>query len=240
MVTINLKKQLKNIGKELKMTKKEKIEFIIEQLNELYPDAKCSLNYETPFQLLVATRLSAQCTDERVNKVTPALFAKYPSIEHFAKADFDELCSYIHSCGFYRAKAQSIIEMSNQLINDYNSTVPDTIEQLTKLSGIGRKTANLICGDIYGKPAIIADTHCIRLSNRLGLVTNTTDPVKVEKQLSKIIPAEHQTQLCHNLVFHGRNLCMARTPKCNECPLKVVCSFFNTTQSKRTTKTANK
>ncbi len=222
------------------MTKKEKIEFIITQLNLLYPEAKCSLTYNTPYQLLIATRLSAQCTDERVNKVTPALFEKYPSLEHFANADFDELCSYIHSCGFFRAKAQSIIEMSNQLIYDYDSQVPDTIEELTKLSGIGRKTANLICGDVYGKPAIIADTHCIRLSNRLGLVVDTTDPFKVEKQLSKIIPPEHQTKLCHNLVHHGRSLCTARSPKCNECPLNIVCSFFNGSKNKRTTKTTDK
>lgn len=207
------------------MTKKEKTNFIIEQLNLLYPDAKCSLTYETPYQLLIATRLSAQCTDERVNKVTPALFKRYPSLDDFANADFDELCTYIHSCGFFRAKAQSIIEMSQQLINDYNGIVPDTVEELTKLSGIGRKTANLICGDIYNKPAIIADTHCIRLSNRLGLVNNTNDPVKVEKQLSKVIPAEHRTKLCHNLVHHGRNVCNARNPKCSECKLNTVCTF---------------
>jgi len=232
MVIINLKKQPKIIGKKLKMNKKEKIDFIIKQLNELYPDAKCSLEYSTPYQLLIATRLSAQCTDERVNKVTPALFKKYPSLEHFANADFDELCTYIHSCGFFRAKAQSIIEMANQLINDYDGVVPDNIEELTKLSGIGRKTANLICGDIYNKPAIIADTHCIRLSNRLGLVSSTTDPFKVEKQLSQVIPAEHQTKLCHNLVHHGRNICSARSPKCSECTLNTVCSFFKTNKNK--------
>ncbi len=215
------------------MTKKEKIDFIILELKRLYPNSKCSLTYKEPYQLLIATRLSAQCTDERVNKVTPALFKRYPSLEDFAKADFDELCSYIHSCGFFRAKAQSIIEMSNQLINDYNGIVPDTIEELTKLSGIGRKTANLICGDIYGKPAIIADTHCIRLSNRLGLVKDTTDPFKVEQQLNKIIPAEHRTKLCHNLVFHGRNVCSSRSPKCAECTLSDVCSFFKSANNNR-------
>ena len=208
------------------MTKKEKIEFIISTLNDLYPDAKCSLTYEEPFQLLIATRLSAQCTDERVNKVTPALFKRYPTLEDFASADFDELCSYIHSCGFFRAKAASIIEMSQQLINDYNSVLPDSIDELTKLSGIGRKTANLICGDIYGKPAIIADTHCIRLSNRLGLVKNTTDPYKVEQGLNKVIPAQYRTKFCHNLVHHGREMCSARNPKCNICPLSSVCVFF--------------
>lgn len=209
------------------MTKKEKTAFIIEQLNILYPDAKCSLTYNEPYQLLIATRLSAQCTDERVNKVTPTLFERYPTLNDFANADFDELCQYIRSCGFFRAKAMSIIEMANQLINEYNSVVPDTIEELTKLSGIGRKTANLICGDIYNKPAIIADTHCIRLSNRLGLVNNTNDPYKVEMALNKTIPAEHRTKLCHNLVHHGRNICTARSPKCENCPLNKVCSFSN-------------
>ena len=208
------------------MTQKQKVQFIIDQLNELYPDAKCSLNYKEPYQLLIATRLSAQCTDERVNKVTPALFDRYPTLEAFANADFDELCTYIHSCGFFRGKATSIIEMSNQLINDYNGILPDTVEELTKLSGIGRKTANLICGDIYNKPAIIADTHCIRLSNRLGLVHNTTDPHKVEEKLVKIIPAEHRTKICHNFVHHGRAICSSRSPKCEECTLKSVCSFY--------------
>ncbi len=208
------------------MTQKQKVNFIIEQLELLYPDAKCSLNYSEPYQLLIATRLSAQCTDERVNKVTPALFKRYPSLEAFANADFDELCTYIHSCGFFRGKAASIIEMSNQLLNDYNGQLPDTVEELTKLSGIGRKTANLICGDIYKKPAIIADTHCIRLSNRLGLVKDTEDPHKVENQLVKIIPAEYRTKLCHNFVHHGRAVCSSRSPKCNECTLNEVCSFY--------------
>ena len=204
------------------MKKQDKVNAVITALEKQYPDAKCSLTYEEPFQLLIATRLSAQCTDERVNKVTPALFKRYPTLEDFASADFDELCSYIHSCGFFRAKATSIIEMSQQLINDYNSVLPDSIDELTKLSGIGRKTANLICGDIYGKPAIIADTHCIRLSNRLGLVKNTTDPYKVEQGLNKVIPAQYRTKFCHNLVHHGREMCSARNPKCNICPLSSV------------------
>ena len=213
------------------MTKKEKVNYIIEQLNTLYPDAKCSLTYTEPYQLLIATRLSAQCTDERVNLVTPALFKRYPTLADFANADFNEMCTYIHSCGFFRAKASNIIEMSNQLINDYSSIVPDTIEELTKLSGIGRKTANLICGDIYGKPAIIADTHCIRLSNRLGLVKNTKDPVKVENELNRIIPAEHRTKLCHNFVHHGRAVCSSRSPSCDLCSLSNVCLFFKSEKS---------
>lgn len=222
------------------MKQSEKIDHIISELNRLYPDAKCSLNYTEPYELLIATRLSAQCTDERVNKVTPALFKKYPTLEDFAAANFDDVCKIIHSCGFYRGKAKSIIEMSNQIIHDYNGIVPDTIEELTKLSGIGRKTANLICGDIYGKPAIIADTHCIRLSNRLGLVNNSTNPVVVEKALKKIIPPMHQTQLCHNLVHHGRAVCSSRAPNCNNCTLNHVCKFFKTVQKESAAQTSTK
>lgn len=219
------------------MTKKEKIDFIINELNKLYPDAKCSLTYSSPHELLIATRLSAQCTDERVNKVTPELFEKYPTLESLANADFDDICKIIHSCGFFRGKAKSIIEMSNQLINEYNGVVPDNIEDLTKLSGIGRKTANLICGDIYGKPAIIADTHCIRISRKLGL-TDSDDPKKVEMQLKKIIPPSEQTKLCHNLVHHGRAICSARSPKCTECTLSKICSFFNKNNAKGKDNTA--
>lgn len=214
------------------MTKKEKISFIINELNNLYPDAKCSLNYTKPYELLIATRLSAQCTDERVNKVTPELFSRYTSLEAFANAEFDDVCKIIHSCGFYKGKAKSIIEMSQQIIKDFNGRVPDNIDDLTKLSGIGRKTANLICGDIYGKPAIIADTHCIRLSSRLGF-TDSDDPKKVELTLKKIIPQEHQTKFCHNLVHHGRAVCMARNPDCSNCTLSVVCSFVKKTDKQR-------
>ncbi len=209
------------------MKKTEKIQFILDTLDQLYPTAECALHYTEPYELLIATRLSAQCTDERVNKVTPALFAKYPTLEAFANADFDELCQMVHSCGFYRAKAKSIIEMSQAIIERFDGKVPDTIEELTSLSGIGRKTANLICGDIYGKPAIIADTHCIRLSNRLGLASST-NPEMVERQLKKIIPTERQTKLCHNLVHHGRAVCDARRPDCGTCPLSTVCVHFKT------------
>ncbi|MBQ7089826.1 MAG: endonuclease III, partial [Clostridia bacterium] len=168
---------------------------------------------------------SAQCTDERVNKITPALFARYPTLEAFANADFDELCEYVHSCGFFRGKAKSIIEMSQDILKRFNGVVPDNIEDLTSLSGIGRKTANLICGDIYGKPAIIADTHCIRLSNRLGLA-DSSNPEQVERKLKSIIPPENQTKFCHNLVHHGRAVCNARKPKCESCPLTKVCKFY--------------
>ena len=207
------------------MRKKEKINLILEELDKLYPQAECALHYTKPYELLIATRLSAQCTDERVNKVTPALFKKYPTLEAFAEADFDELCEMVHSCGFFRGKAKSIIEMSRDILTRFNGKVPDNIEDLTSLSGIGRKTANLICGDIYGKPAIIADTHCIRLSNRLGLASSK-NPEIVERQLKAIIPPERQTKFCHNLVHHGRAVCDARKPLCNECPLCKVCLYF--------------
>ena len=211
------------------MTKKEKIQYILDELDKLYPTAECALHYTEPYELLIATRLSAQCTDERVNKVTPALFRHYPSLKDFAEADFDELCDMVHSCGFYRGKAKSIIEMSQTILEKFNGVVPDNIEDLTSLSGIGRKTANLICGDIYGKPAIIADTHCIRLSNRLGLVTSQ-NPEIVERQLKASIPSDRQTKFCHNLVHHGRAICDARKPNCSQCPLTVVCNHFKSTK----------
>ena len=207
------------------MTKKEKINFIIDELNKLYPQSHCCLNYSKPYELLIATRLSAQCTDARVNLVTPALFAKYPTMESFAKADFNDICELIHSCGFYRGKAKSIIEMCQTMLEKHNGEVPNTIEELTALSGVGRKTANLIMGDIYGQPAIIADTHCIRISNRLGLVKSDR-PEIVEKQLKNCIPPEHQTKLCHNFVFFGRDICSARNPKCDLCPLQKVCVIY--------------
>ena len=207
------------------MNKKEKISFIINKLNKLYPTAHCCLNYTEPYELLIATRLSAQCTDARVNLVTPALFEKYPTMESFANAKFEDVCDLIHSCGFYRGKAKSIIEMCQSMLQNHNGQVPDTMEELTALSGIGRKTANLILGDIYGKPAIIADTHCIRISNRLGLAKSDR-PEIVEKQLKTCIPEEHQTKFCHNLVFFGRDICSARNPKCEHCPLTTVCTFY--------------
>ena len=222
------------------MILKDKVEFIVNELINLYPDAQCSLTYKEPYELLIATRLSAQCTDERVNKVTPALFERYKSLKEFADADFDELCTYIHSCGFFRGKAKSIIEMSQQILENYGGKVPDSIEELTKRSGIGRKTANLICGDIYGKPAIIADTHCIRLSNRLGLVKNSDNPVIVEKRLKEIIPDRYQTKFCHNLVHHGRAVCMSRNPACERCTLKTVCTFSKQSEKQRNRKSADK
>ncbi len=207
------------------MKKKEKIDFIINELNKLYPDAECCLNYTKPYELLIATRLSAQCTDARVNLVTPKLFERYPTMESFANADFDDVCKLIHSCGFYRGKAKSIIEMCQTMLEKHDGKVPNTMEELTALSGIGRKTANLILGDIYGQPAIIADTHCIRISNRLGLAKSDR-PEVVEKQLKACIPPQHQTKLCHNFVFFGRDICSARNPKCDRCPLTDVCTIY--------------
>lgn len=205
-----------------KINKKDKAKEIIKILQLNYPDVKCELSYKKPHELLIATRLSAQCTDKRVNLVTPELFAKYKTIDDFASADVSEIEQYIKSCGLYKTKARDIKMMCQQLHQEYNDILPDTIQELTKLSGVGRKTANLICGDLYGKPAIVADTHVIRLTNKLGL-TDSKDAAKVEKQLWEIIPPKEGLMLCHRLVWHGRLVCSARKPKCNDCPLYEYC-----------------
>ena len=204
------------------MEKRERIRKIIEILKDRYPDPKCSLEYSDPFQLLVATRLAAQCTDARVNMITPALFERYPTIEDFANAELSELERLIRSCGLYRTKARDIKAMAKMIIGVYGGVIPDTIEVLTKLPGVGRKTANLIVGDVYGKPAVVADTHCIRISNRLGLCS-TKNPYKVEKQLRKILPPEESNDFCHRLVLFGREICSARSPRCEICPLADYC-----------------
>ena len=204
------------------MTKKERALIIIQKLEEAYPDAKCSLNFNTPLQMLIATQLSAQCTDARVNIITETLFKKYPDLDSFADADYDELCDDIRSAGFYRNKAKNIIACCQRIREVYNGEVPDTMEDLLTLAGTGRKTANLVLGDIYHKSAIVVDTHCIRLSNRLGLTTNK-DPVKIEFDLKKLIPPEKSIYFCHRLVAHGRNNCKARKPECETCPLSDVC-----------------
>ncbi len=204
------------------MTKKQKATEIIRLLKTEYPDVKCALNYSKPHELLIATRLSAQCTDKRVNLVTPALFGRFPEISDYAEAEITEVEKCIESCGLFHTKARDIVLMCRMLRDEYNCTVPDTIEELVKLPGVGRKTANLICGDLYGKPALVCDTHVIRLTNRLGL-TDTKDAVKVEKQLSAIIPPEEGLMLCHRLVWHGRLVCDARKPKCDECCLAEIC-----------------
>lgn len=204
------------------MTRKERALIILEKLEEVYPDVKCSLDYETPIEMLIATQLSAQCTDARVNIVTKELFKRYRSINDYAEADYDELCEYIRSAGFYRNKAKNIIACCQRIRDVYNGEVPDTMEDLLTLAGTGRKTANLVLGDIFGKPAIVVDTHCIRLTNRLGLTKNT-DPVKIEFDLKKILPPEQSLHFCHQLVAHGRAVCNARKPDCENCNLSDIC-----------------
>lgn len=207
---------------EIKLTRKERVEKIRALLDAAYPDVKCSLNYSTPLEMLIATQLSAQCTDARVNIVTKPLFEKYKNVEDFASADYEELCEYIKSAGFYRNKAKNIILCCQRLIDVYGGEVPDTMEDLTSLAGTGRKTANLVLGDIFGKPAVVVDTHCKRIAKRIGLTTND-DPTKVEMDLKKIVPTDYQLRMCHQFVAHGRAVCIARNPKCGVCPIAEVC-----------------
>ena len=204
------------------MTKKQRALRAIEALKAQYPEGICSLRYEKPLELLIATRLSAQCTDARVNLVTPALFERFPTLEAFADADPEEVGTYIRSCGLYKTKARDIVAMTRMLRDDCDGVVPDTVEELIKLPGVGRKTANLVCGDIYGKPAVVTDTHCIRIAGRLGLV-DTKDPYKVEMQLRKLLPPEESNAFCHRLGLFGRDICSARSPRCAGCPLNDVC-----------------
>ena len=204
------------------MTKKEIACAAVKALKEEYPDAKCSLDYKTPLQLLIATRLSAQCTDARVNMVTPALFERFPTVNDFAEASYDEVADYIKSCGLFKTKSKDIVEMCKKLRDDFGGEVPDTIEALTTLPGVGRKTANLICGDIFGKPAVVVDTHCIRITTRLGL-HKQTDQKKIEMELKKLLPPDESNDFCHRLVLHGRAVCTARTAKCASCCMKDFC-----------------
>ncbi len=204
------------------MTKKQRANEAVNRLKIRYPEAVCSLCYADPWQLLVATRLSAQCTDARVNLVTPALFERFPTPEKMAAAEPADVEPYIHSCGFFRGKAKDLVAMSCALITEYGGTVPDTVEELVKLSGVGRKTANLIVGDVYKKPAVVADTHCIRISNRLGLC-ESDNPVVVERQLKAVLDPSESNDFCHRLVMFGREVCMARSPKCENCELADLC-----------------
>lgn len=206
------------------MTKKQKAAACVEALKGEYTEALCSLNYTDPLQLIIATRLSAQCTDARVNLVTPVLFEKYKTLEDFCNAELSDVEEIVHSCGFYHAKAKDIIEMSRQIRDNFGGQVPDTIEKLTTLSGVGRKTANLIMGDIYKQPAVVADTHLIRISNLLGLV-ETKDPKKVELELKKLLPPEESNDFCHRCVLHGRKVCISSRPKCGECVMKDYCKY---------------
>ena len=198
---------------------------IIQELKALYPDALCSLNYEKDYELLFSVRLSAQCTDARVNLVTPALFARFPSLEAFAQADPEEVGEYIRSCGFFRTKAKDLVECAKQLLERFDGKVPGTMEELTSLPGVGRKTANLILGDIYKQPAYVCDTHCIRITGRLGLTDGSKDPLKVEQQLRKVLPPEESSDFCHRMVLHGRAVCTARNPQCAACSLLGDCDY---------------
>ena len=206
------------------MTKKEYVDEIIKRLKKEYPDSGCSLEYEEAWKLLVSVRLAAQCTDARVNVVVKDVYAKYPTIDALAEASVDEIEKIVHPCGLGKSKAKDINACMKMLRDKYNSAVPDDFDELLKLPGVGRKSANLIMGDVFNKPAIVTDTHCIRLANRMGLVDKITDPKKVEMALWKIIPKEEGNMLCHRFVDHGRAVCTARTkPYCDKCCLNDIC-----------------
>lgn len=204
------------------MTKQEIALKAVEALKKKYPDAICSLVYTDPLQLLIATRLAAQCTDARVNMVTPALFERFKTVDDFAAATPDEVAEYIKSCGLYKTKSKDIVEMAKTLKNDFGGVVPDNIDDLIKLPGIGRKTANLVCGDIFGKPAVVVDTHCIRITRRLGL-HDLKDQKKIEFELRKLLPPDESNDFCHRIVLHGRAVCQARKPMCENCCMQKFC-----------------
>ena len=202
----------------------QKVRDILDILKFRYPDAPCALHYTKDYELMIAVRLSAQCTDARVNLIAPALFAAYPTLESMAGADISHVEQLVHSCGFYKNKARDIVLACQMLINDYNGKVPGTMEQLLRIPGVGRKTANLLLGDLYGAPgSVVCDTHCIRICGRLGL-SKGKEPEKVEQQLRKILPPEESSDFCHRIVLFGREICTARNPKCSECPLGIHCN----------------
>lgn len=206
----------------------------VARLKERYPDARCSLNADNAFQLLVATRLSAQCTDARVNLVTPVLFERFPTAQALAEVEPEVVEPYIRSCGLYKTKARDLVSMARRLCDLHNGNVPSTMTELTALPGIGRKTANLICGDVYGMPgAVVTDTHCIRITNRLGL-SQGTDPRRVEDQLRALLPPEESNDFCHRLVLFGRDICTARSPRCDDCPFNDCCPSSATVGKHRT------
>lgn len=207
------------------MNKKKAALQAVELLKAEYPDAICSLDYQKPHELMIATRLAAQCTDARVNIVCVDLFQKYQSVRDFAEADVADVEAIVKPCGFYHTKAKDIVAMCRMLMEQYGGVLPDTVEELTKLPGIGRKTANLVVGDVYGKPAIVCDTHCIRITGRLGLTDGSKDPLKVEQQLRKVLPPEESSDFCHRMVLHGRAVCTARNPQCAACSLLGDCDY---------------
>lgn len=204
------------------MNKKLRAAEAVKLLEEAYPDAVCSLTYQKPHELLIAVRLSAQCTDARVNMVTPELFSKYPDLPSLAAATPDEIGKIIKSCGLYKTKAKDICALSKMLIERFDGKVPDNMDDLLSLPGIGRKTANLVLGDVYKQPAVVCDTHCIRITNLLGLTT-TKDPLKCEKELRACLPMQKANDFCHRLVLHGRAVCVARKPNCIACVMAPVC-----------------
>ncbi len=206
------------------MVKNKRIPYIIEALEREYPDAICSLDYVKPYELLISVRLAAQCTDLRVNIVTKDLFSRFPTLESIAAADVEEIANIVRPCGLGNTKARDIVATCKLLIDEYNSIVPDDLDELLKLPGVGRKTANLIVGDVYGKPAVVCDTHCIRITNLLGL-TDSKNATIVEKQLRAILPLKKSNDFCHRMVLHGRAVCKARHPQCNECIVQEYCDY---------------
>ena len=210
------------------MRTQEQVGEIVRLLLAEYPEAGCTLDYDKAYELLFSVRLAAQCTDERVNLITPALFARFPTLEAFAEADVEEVERYVHACGFFRAKARDIVACAQMLLEKHGGRVPDTMEELTALPGVGRKTANLILGDVYRVPgSTVVDTHCVRLSNRMGLVDDVKDPVKIEMALRRLLPPEKSSDFCHCLVLHGRTVCDARKPACERCCVRHLCRHFS-------------
>ena len=210
------------------MRTQEQINEIVRLLMEEYPLADCTLDWNKAYELLFSVRLAAQCTDERVNRITPALFERFPTLEAFAEADVAEVEEYVRSCGFYHSKARDIVACANVLLEKYGGELPRTMEELTALPGVGRKTANLILGDVFKIPgSTVVDTHCIRISNLLGLVDNLKDPVKIEMELRKILPPEHSSDFCHCIVLHGRAVCIARRPECEKCCVRHLCQHYS-------------
>lgn len=208
------------------MTGKKRAALAVEALKKEYPDAICSLDPTEPYQLLISVRLAAQCTDARVNLVTPVLFRAYPSLEALATAEVDAVEKIVRPCGLGATKARDIVAMSGMLLSNYGGVVPDTMEELLKLPGVGRKTANLILGDVYGKPAIVCDTHCIRITNLLGLTTSK-NPLTCENELRKVLDPLESNDFCHRLVLHGRAVCKARKPDCERCCMAEFCKYFS-------------
>lgn len=207
---------------------REKVNEIIEILKDRYDDALCALHYEKDYELMIAVRLSAQCTDARVNLVTPVLFAEYPTLEAMAGADVSRVEELVHSCGFYKHKARDIVLGCQMLLTDYGGKVPGTMSELLKIPGVGRKTANLLLGDLYRVPgSVVCDTHCIRICGRLGLTDGSKEPEKVETQLRAILPPEESSDFCHRIVLFGRDCCTARNPQCGSCPLSHLCHYMN-------------